>query len=81
MTKTRTLIAGAAAVLVLSLGGGIAAAQSEQPEPPTDSPQGMHNMGDMDTMHGQMRTQMPDEMQARCDTAGSAAGLVDGGCD
>lgn len=80
MTKTRTLVAGAVAVFALSLGGGIAAAQSDPPTPPTDAPHGMHDMGDMDAMHGQMRTQMPDEMQAQCDTARTQTGtMMNGG--
>jgi hypothetical protein len=68
MTKKRMLTAVAAAALSLGLGAGIAAAQTD-PTTPSRPPQaGSMHSGDMDATHDQMRDQMPEEMQAQCDT-------------
>lgn len=68
MSKKRFLAAGAAVLLALGLGTGLSAAQttstpSEQPPAVT----AMHT-GDHDAMHEQMRGQMPEGLQAQCDT-------------
>ena len=79
MTKKRMLAAGAAMALTLGLGAGIAAAQTD-PTTPTRPPEAgtMHN-GDMDATHEQMRDQMPDEMQAQCDTMHAQGGAMTDG--
>lgn len=70
MKRTRTIAAGALAALTLGVGAGFAAAQTD-PTPTARPPAEMPGMqrGDMGEMHAQMRAYMPDDMQARCDTA------------
>ena len=70
MTKKRLLVAGGGMVLALALGTGLAAAQTTTPDvdrPPVTAPASMP-AGDHDTMHEQMRAQMPEDLQAQCDT-------------
>ena len=64
MTKKRIVGATAAAVLTLSLGAGIAAAQTDPTTPSRPPAAGAMHDGDMGAMHAQM----PDAMLDRCDT-------------
>jgi hypothetical protein len=70
MAKTKMLAAGAAVALTLGVGAGIAAAQTDDPTPtaPTTTmvTAEMHG-GDMDAMHAQMCSHMPEGMQAQHD--------------
>lgn len=74
MTKKRILTAAAALALTVGLGSGIAAAQTD-PTTPTNPPAaGSMHSGDMDAMHAQM----PEDMQAQCDTMRTQGGMTDG---
>jgi len=61
MTKERMLAAAGAVVLTLGLGAGLAVAQTDP-------------ASDTDAMHTQMHSDMPEEMQAQCDTMHARAG-------
>lgn len=67
MKTKRLMVIGSGLALTLALGTGLAAAQTTtsgggQPPAATTT-----QMSDHDTMHEQMRGQMPAEQQARCD--------------
>lgn len=68
MKRTRMIAAGAVAALTLGVGAGLAAAQND-PTTTTTPATGMSGMqhGDMDEMHAQMRSYMPEDVQAQCD--------------
>jgi hypothetical protein len=62
------LVAGAAAVFALGIGGGVAIAQDDPdawPGPPAGA--GPHGDVDRDARHEEMRAQMPDELREQCD--------------
>lgn len=71
MKRTRMIAAGAVAALTLGVGAGFAAAQTDPTTTTTTTPAvgapGMQTR-DMDEMHAQMRSYMPDDVQAQCDT-------------
>jgi hypothetical protein len=69
MTRKRMLTAAAAVALTLGLGTGIAAAQADDDPSPMD---------DMDAMHAEMRADMPEDMQAQCDTMHARGNPVTG---
>ena len=76
MTKKQLLAAGGGLVLALALGTGLAAAQSTTSgvdRPPVTTPASVP-AGDHDAMHEQMRAQMPDDLQAQCDTTHAQMG-------
>lgn len=82
MTKKRMFAAGAAVALTLGLGAGIAAAQTDDgdtspSDPPAACTDGAMNGGDMDAMHAQMGD-MPEDMQAQCDTMHAQGGGMTG---
>lgn len=68
MKRARMIAAGAVAALTLGVGAGFAAAQND-PTPTTTPAVGMPGMqqGGMNAMHAQMRSDMPDDLQAQCD--------------
>ncbi len=69
MKRTRMIAAGAVAALTLGVGAGFAAAQTD-PTTTTTPAVGAPGMqtSDMNGMHAQMRSNMPDDMQDQCDT-------------
>ena len=72
MTRKRMLTAAAAVALTLGLGAGIAAAQTDD-----DGPSPIR-MDDMDAMHAEMRADMPEDVQAQCDTMHAQGGAMTG---
>ena len=78
MTKKRMLAAGAAVALIVGLGAGVAAAQNDPTSPNRPPEAGAMHDGDMDTMHDEMHTQMPEEMRAQCDTMHAQGGAMTG---
>ena len=75
MTKMRMLAAGTAAVLTLGVAAGLAGAAQTDPTPTTPP-----TTVDMDAMHQQMRTSMPEDVQAQCDAMhASMQGHMTGG--
>lgn len=63
MSKKRFLVAAGGVVLVFALGTGLSTAQTSSTSPTTST-----TTIDHDAMHQQMRAQMPEGMQAQCDT-------------
>lgn len=75
MTKKRMLAAGAAVLLTLGGGAGLAGATQSDSTPTTPS-----TTFDMDAMHDRMRTSMPEDLQTQCDAAHSSMqGHMSGG--
>lgn len=64
MSKKRFLAALGGVALVFALGTGLSAAQTGSTSPRTTATTAV----DRDAMHQQMRTQMPENMRAQCDS-------------
>lgn len=68
MKRTLMIAAGAVAAFTLGVGAGFAAAQTDPTTTPTTVGASGMQTSDMDEMHAQMRSTMPDDMQDQCDT-------------